>query len=203
MLFHNVSSKPLVSMDETQLWVATVQQAASLIAVILACVSVVVGVLLIRHHRQFEDTHAAEATTFLSDYQHPAYNLRPLATVYAVPFGFFLHSILFFTASLILYSLHFNAPDPSSPSSSFFTASGYITQWVVWVFCFCLIAIGCVLYTFFNRRSTGVRWRRWSTQGVQQSIRGVRTLWFFRLFGQGRQSGEPNSRTMAMAMDAV
>ena len=63
MLFHNISSKPFIITDETQLWVVSLQQAASLIAVILACTNVVVGVLLVRHHRQFEDSHAVEAVS--------------------------------------------------------------------------------------------------------------------------------------------
>jgi hypothetical protein len=51
MLLNNVTSKQYVGMDETQLWVATIQHAVSLMAVILACVSVMIGLLLIRHHR--------------------------------------------------------------------------------------------------------------------------------------------------------
>lgn len=73
MLFNNVTSKPFLGLDQTQLWVASLQHAASLVAVILACSSVVVGVLLIRHHRQFEDTHAAEAVSNLFDSVNPLY----------------------------------------------------------------------------------------------------------------------------------
>jgi len=210
MLFNNVTSKPLIGMDETQLWISSLQHAMSLIAVILACASVVVGVLLIRHHRQFEDTHAAEATTFLSDYQHPAYDLQPLATVYAIPFSFFLYSVLSLTISLILFSLHLHVSNSAlnNPAAGNLITSGFITQRIVWFLCFFLVAVGCILSTFFSRRSSGIRWRRWQIRGVQQCLRQIRSSWFFRFFPFGRrerESEDPNARNMAMAMamDAV
>lgn len=208
MLFNNVTSKPLIGMDETQLWISSLQHAMSLIAVILACASVVVGVLLIRHHRQFEDTHAAEATTFLSDYQHPAYDLQPLATVYAIPFSFFLYSVLSLTISLILFSLHLHVSNSAlnNPAAGNLITSGFITQRIVWFLCFFLVAVGCILSTFFSRRSSGIRWRRWQIRGFQQCLRQVRSSWFFRFFPFGRrerESEDPSSRNMAMAMDAV
>jgi hypothetical protein len=73
MLFNNVASKPFIGMDESQIWIASFQHAASLVAVILACASVVFGVLLIRFHRQFEDTHAAEAVSYLVGVDSPGY----------------------------------------------------------------------------------------------------------------------------------
>jgi len=207
MLFNNATSKPFLAVDETQLWVSSLQHATSLIAVILACTSVVVGVLLIRHHRQFEDTHAAEATTFLSDYQHPSYDLKPLATLYAIPFSLFLYSILSLAISLVLFSLHLHvSPSTSaSPLADNLVTSGLITQRIVWFLCFFLVATGYVLSTFFTRRSSGIRLRRWSMRGVQQCLHRIRSCRVFRFLGRNGDSPDEfrTRASMAVAMDAV
>ncbi|KAJ6488057.1 hypothetical protein C8R45DRAFT_265104 [Mycena sanguinolenta] len=97
----NVAFLSIQSVDQGGNLVSTRSpaQIASYVSILASIASTIIGLLLVKHHRNRDRDSAADAATFMFNRTHPTLGLETLAVLYALPYAMLIWSMVSFLAA--------------------------------------------------------------------------------------------------------
>jgi len=113
--------------------ITTPEQISSCLSIISSVGSIVVGLLLIRHHRIKREEDPEGASRYLKQNDHNFFGLEPMAIVFSLPWALLMWAMSFFSVALLLFCVrHANLQIriPAALVSTLFVI-GPVT-WCIW-----------------------------------------------------------------------